>query len=615
MTKHLTMLLLLVASSLFAQKENSQNSDLEQVVIKENRLDLPFSEQSRTINIITRAQIQSAPVHSVAELLQYVGGVDIRQRGVNGVQADVHLRGGGFEQVLILINGIRMSDPQTGHHNLNLPVDIENIERIEVLKGPAARIYGQNAFAGAINIVTKLNEEKNVNLAAQVGDFGLWGVRAGVSMPINNVKQYLSVAHDQANGYRPQTNYKMTNVFYQNQMGGKQKYNFIAGFTDRKMGANGWYGPEVNQRESTQTNFANIDTDFKVNEKINIRPNVYWRRNQDKFWYGKFPRNFHLSQVNGVAINSNVKHTFSTTCVGVDASRTYLTSTRLSDHTRHTFNAFVEERFVFFKERIDFTPGINYNYFSDFQNNGNKGRFLWGADVGVKIADGFKAYTNIGTTYRVPSYTDLYYSDPANEGNPNLLPEEALTYEVGVKYIKNGWNVQVSYYNRSSENQIDWTRPDNKAKWKSGNIGKVNMAGIDFSFDAYLPTIVGAKTPLRRVNLSYNNIDAAVVSNYTTGTLSKYVLNNFKHQVIAGVESMPLKNISAAVYYRYNEREAAANATPLKYNVLDAKIMFQHTRYQIFLEASNVLNEAYFETTNAVPMPYRWFSMGTKVRL
>jgi vitamin B12 transporter len=615
MKKHLTMLLLLGTSSLFAQKENVQNADLEQVVIKGNRLDLPFSEQSRTLNIISRAQIQAAPVQSVAELLQYVGGVDIRQRGVNGVQADVHLRGGGFEQVLILINGVRMSDPQTGHHNLNLPIDIENIERIEILKGPGARIYGQNAFAGAINIVTKLNNEKTANVAVQAGDFGLLGARAGISLPIKNVQQYLSVAYDQAKGYRPQTDYKIANFFYQSQMGKTQKYNFMAGFTDKKMGANGWYGPEVNQRENTQTNFANLDTDIKINEKINIRPNIYWRRNQDKFWYGVYPRNFHLSQVNGIAINSNIKHSFSTTCIGIDASRTFLTSTKLSEHTRQVFNAFIEERFIFFKERIDFTPGVNYNYFSDFQANGHKGRLLWGADLGVKIASGFKAYANIGTTYRIPTYTDLYYSDPANEGNPTLLPEEALTYELGLKYLKNGWNVQLSYYNRSSKNQIDWTKSDVNAKWKSANIGKVDMAGIDFSVDAYLPTIVGEKTPIQRVNLSYNNIDAKVVSDYASGTLSKYILSNFKHQFIAGIESMPLKGISGAVYYRYNERVVAANATPLKYNVLDAKIMFQNKRYQIFMEVSNIFNEAYFETTSAVPMPERWFSAGTKIKL
>jgi iron complex outermembrane receptor protein len=86
--------------------------------------------------------------------------MDIRRRGANGVQSDVSFRGSSFEQVLLLINGIRMNDSQTGHNSLNLPVDLGDVERIEVIKGPAARRFGQNAYAGAINIITKINPGK-----------------------------------------------------------------------------------------------------------------------------------------------------------------------------------------------------------------------------------------------------------------------------------------------------------------------------------------------------------------------------------------------------------------------------------------------------------------------
>lgn len=604
----------LLAFSLQAQEKQAQETSLENIVVKDNRLALPFSEQSRTITIINKAQIQSAPVQSVAELLQYVAGLDIRQRGIHGAQADIQIRGGGFEQALILLNGVRMSDPQTGHHNMNLPVDIENIERIEIIKGPAARIYGQNAFAGAINIVTKVTDEKMGYAATEVGDYQLFGVNAGISLPFKGVNQYLSVAHQQSEGYRPQSDYKITNVFYQNQFGGKQKFNFLTGFTDRKMGANGWYGPEVNQRENVQTNFSSLNTTVKCSDKWTITPNAYWRRNQDRFFYGKFPSNFHLSQIVGLAVNSTYRvNAFAAYGVGIDAAYTYLTSTKLADHKRNSVNAFLEQRLTFWHNRIDFTQGVNYNYFSDFNTDGKSGKFLFGADLGVKIVDGFKAYSNIGTTYRIPSYTDLYYSDPANEGNPNLLPEQALTYEFGLKYLKNGWNIQTAYFNRSTENLIDWTRPDKNAKWKSGNIGKVAMAGFEASIDANLAVILSKSVGIKRVTLNYTNIDANINSGYTTGTLSKYALSNFKHQVVFGIETQSFWGCSLSAFYRYNEREKTA-LTERSYQIVDAKLNYQYQRFSWALNWNNILNQKYTEATNGVPMPPSWASASMKVK-
>src|SRR5690606_34953561 len=137
---------------------------------------LPFSKQSRNISLISKLQIETAPARSLAEVLSFVPGLDIRQRGVTGVQADVSIRGGSFEQTLMLLNGIKLSDPQTGHHMMNIPLPLVNIDRVEVLKGPASRVFGQNAYAGAINVITELSDKRYARVQGYAGDFGMKGI-------------------------------------------------------------------------------------------------------------------------------------------------------------------------------------------------------------------------------------------------------------------------------------------------------------------------------------------------------------------------------------------------------------------------------------------------------
>ena len=136
-------------------KDSIATNRLNEVIVASGRIDLPLRENSRSIQVITAENIRQSGVTNVADLLQQVAGVDVRRRGVEGTQADLYIRGGSFDQTLLLIDGIKLEDAQTGHHTLNFALPLEVIERIEILKGPAARVFGQNAFTGAINIVTK----------------------------------------------------------------------------------------------------------------------------------------------------------------------------------------------------------------------------------------------------------------------------------------------------------------------------------------------------------------------------------------------------------------------------------------------------------------------------
>ena len=168
----LVITLLLVAFQVKAQDNSVKRDTLKEVIITSSRIDLPFKQNSRTINVISSDQIKNSAATNVVDLLQQVAGVDIRRRGTAGSQADLYIRGGGFDQTLLLIDGIKMDDAQTGHHTMNAALPIEVIERIEIIKGPAARVFGQNAFTGAINIVTKKNLSDTVSVNVEAGSFG-----------------------------------------------------------------------------------------------------------------------------------------------------------------------------------------------------------------------------------------------------------------------------------------------------------------------------------------------------------------------------------------------------------------------------------------------------------
>ena len=277
-----TLLLLTVLTS-FAQNDSTTHT-LDEVIIKENRMKIPFSKSSRNISIIHRKEIETTPARSLQEILSFTPGLDVRQRGVSGVQADIGIRGGSFEQTLMLVNGIKLSDPQTGHHMVNIPVPLSSVQRIDVLKGPASRIYGQNAYAGAINIITELPDSFNLQAGLYGGDFGMRGGSFQASLPVGKFKQNIAVSHDASDGHWYNSDYSINTLFYEAGIAltNTQEIKTMLSFANRDFGANGFYTSSFpDQWESVQTSLAAISHTLEAGNTY-LQTRAYWRSNKDE---------------------------------------------------------------------------------------------------------------------------------------------------------------------------------------------------------------------------------------------------------------------------------------------------------------------------------------------
>ena len=246
-----------------AQETELKTDSLKEVVVTSSRIDLPFKENSRTIQIVTAEDIKKLGVTNVADALQQVAGIDVRRQGVNGMQADLYIRGGSFDQTLLLIDGIKVDDPQTGHHTMNLALPIEVIKRIEVIKGPAARVFGQNAFTGAVNIVTKDVEENSLIAKVQGGSFGQFIAEATGTVSLKESSHIVHFSKNFSEGYRHNTDFDNTNYVLKSQFNkNKLPIELLTTYSERKFGANGFYGftSYIDQYEETQASLVGLST-------------------------------------------------------------------------------------------------------------------------------------------------------------------------------------------------------------------------------------------------------------------------------------------------------------------------------------------------------------------
>jgi len=573
-------------------QQPSEIQKLDSITITSTAIELPFKKNSRTITLISSEVIKQSPATNLAELLQQEAGIDIRRQGVNGMQADLYIRGGSFDQTLLLIDGIKVEDPQTGHHTLNMALPLEVIERVEIIKGPAARVFGQNAFTGAINIVTKSNADAVNSVGYKLGSYNQQHVSGTLGTDLENTTLIGHASVNTSEGYRHNTDFENQNYFVKGRFNANgTPIDVIGSFSERKFGANQFYAVQsgYDQYEETQSSLVGVSTKFKT-ENFKITPRVYWKRNQDMYLYVRerpsVYRNLHISNKVGVQVNASFTSTAGITGFGIDAAKVFMTSSNLGERDRMMGNLFVEHRFSLADNTLDITPGISVNYFSDF-----KFHAFPGVDIGYSINEAFRVYANVGYTYRVPTYTDLYYVGRTDLGNENLEPEKALSEEIGLKYFGTNFNAYVAIFNRSSDNLIDYTKENEADKWQATNLKSLTSTGAELNLASSFKS--GLYT--QNISLGYTYLDENL--NTLKSTYSKYVLNALTHHFTATVRSQFLKNVSQSIIYKFAERASGSS-----YSVVDVQATLNVSGLELSVIGNNIFNTEYVET-GFVPMP------------
>jgi iron complex outermembrane receptor protein len=577
--------------------------ELDPVIVTGSRIPLTVSETGQSVEVIYAKQFREIPVNSVDEVLKFIAGMDIRQRGIAGVQSDVSIRGSSFEQTLILVDGMAMNDPQSGHHNMNLPVNLEDIDRIEIIKGASSRSYGPNAMGGVINIITRKGKNFAVRINAKYGSNNLQNY--GLSIPFNfyNTFHSISVNHKSSDGYigKNLNDFTTSTLHYGfdwEPFPGWQ-FHLGAGYADKDFGAYKYYFESIpEQREKTKTTYAFGNFNFE-GEHFYLHQKSYYRKGEDNFSYpidNGTVENRHKTSVYGGQLDFGFYTWLGKTNFGINYANEEISSNTLGNDKRYRFGYTLEHRFrILRKLSIGLgVTGLDYDKY---------GRDFWpGMDFIWNINDITDLHGSVDKGFRMPSFTELYYSDPGNVGNADLKPESIFTYEIGLRNHLTGINTNLAVFYKDGRDILDWVKEDD-GKYYVRNFANITFAGVEAELEVFPDwNLILIRWDNAFVNYTYLYSDLD-----TMGKDSKYVLNNFRHQLNAGITLHYFKYFYHWISIRINQRVGEDY-----YTVADTRLGLKLSLFDIYAEVNNLLDIEYFEAGFA-PMPGRRITLGMRI--
>jgi len=600
------LLLTIPVLAIFCSTAFSEEShQLEKIVVTPFRI-ISSSSTGRSVTMLDAGDMQSSAYDALQDIIGNLGGIDLRRRGPEGVQSDINIRGATFEQNTAMIDGIKINDPQTGHYTMDLPLTSFDKENVEILKGPASSLYGANSFGGVINIITKKPEDKRLIINAAGGGRDYFSGGVSLSHPIGILKNRFSIEWNRAGSYIPDSEFNIINLSESSTVNtGFGEYDIFFGYSNKNFGANTFYSNLFpREEESTDTRF------FKVTGKIesgNLRmePKIFLRRHYDKFILDKnrvgFGTNYHTNYTYGTDLGFVLENPFLDAAYGFELAEDRIFSTNLRKHSRGRTSLYGEIS-PHLCDKLYINAGIRQDTFSDFEIE-----YSPSVNLRYAIFDFLSARSSAGRSFRVPTFTDLYYQDAANIGNTDLRPESSWTYEAGLDYKSEFLNCSAGYFRRDSDDTIDWIRANINSPWRASNIGSVKTNGAEASIEI-TPRRIEGFFPIDRLFLNYTALDSYKKHDY----LSKYALDYLKQQISAGID-YSLFGFKNSWVLNYKKRVGdTSSSVVVDTKLIKGIIKREKMAFEAFLEITNLFGEDYSEQSG-IPMPGRWIKSGVRI--
>ena len=630
--------------------EETEGGRLSEVTVSTAMAPLTQLQSARIVGVLNRQDIEQAAAGSVNDLLKSVTGVDVRQRGGFGIQTDISIDGGTFDQVTLLLNGIDIGNPQTGHLSADFPVSISDIERIEVLEGAASRIYGGQSFGGAINIVTRHERERSVELSARGGSFGTGEGEARISFTTGKLSNRISGGGGRSDGGTLNSSWQKGQLYYQGDYEDKSlRLDWQFGFSKKSYGANTFYSANYpDQYERNRRLMASVSAETKG--RFHFTPQVFWNRSYDNFELVRgstFGENFHRTDVYGIKAGGYLDWRLGKTAVSAQLRHESILSSNIGKDTSpkgvytrsdsRTTVAFCLEHNILLK-RWTFSAGLMASMTSSIDPSF---RLYPGIDVAYRPTLRWKLFLSYNKGFRLPTFTELYYKSPTHEGNRDLKPEHNHSFSLGAEYRQSGAEASVRGFYHRGTHMIDWVMYAPDDIFHTAAFGLDNV-GVQVQGSASPSAFFGRDTWVRSFSFGYTFIHQT--KHDAEGVVkSNVAMEYLRHKVVASLTHRIISRLSMTWHFRWQDRVGSyvsdGKLIPYHpYAMLDAKLQWsvpraQHSTFlnalaskrafntrnsfqlsELFVQATNLTNRHYYDL-GSVPQPGLWLMAGVRLKL
>jgi vitamin B12 transporter len=563
------------------------------------------------VRVVTREEIDALPgARSVPDILRSVLGMDVRRRGPGGVQADVGVRGADFNGTLVLVDGQPANDPQSNHLSFDLDVPVAAIERIEILAGPGSAVWGSNAVGGAVNIVTRGASLGRAAMQLETRyAHGTQSLDQSVARLAVRVAEPVTVGVDwsraETAGFRDDTESATEILRVSGRWdSGSGPVTLGLGIAQRAFGAYAFYGTTYpNQQESTRTRTATLAGALTFGG-FTLSPAVFVRAHHDDFVLDRADPSLDENVHDAVAVTARFAVTHAalggSVAFGAEGGRDAVRSTSLGDHGRARGAVFAE----FARPWDGAAPGaggLRAGLRVDaIDGYGSRASPYAGATW--RIAPPLTLRASFGTSFRAPTFAELYASDPQTAGSATLAPETAWTADAGLTWTAGPLDLDAGYFHRNAMNLIDFVRTADDAVFRARNIREAVTDGIELSaaWGRGRPAFLSALS----IQAAWVFADLAALSAAAGGaTQGRYAFDplHLKMDAVVGL-ALPV-SLGLNARATYVSRPSFARGVWLLSSRL-AWQAFQGRILELFVEGENLGNTRY-EDVPGVPLPGR----------